>query len=121
MNNVYLIPHDDGTYEACIQPSAPCESAVVLTAEREYPVEYCYCRLDANGSSVYRSNFCTDRDDLLHALNCDGEALHSIRWLWDFDAYKAKIHDAWTVFNRANDKLMELLLQMDQEIEELGL
>ena len=109
MDYVYLIPHDDGTYEARIQSSLPCESAVVLTAERKYPVVCCYRRLDVNGSSVYEHYVCTNREELLHGLNCDGEALHTILRLWDFDYIKAKYHDAWIVFNAATDKLMELL------------
>lgn len=113
MNYVYLIPHDDGTYEARIQPSAPCGSAVKLTAEREYPVDYVYRRLDINGSPVYEGCTCFSREELLHGLNCDGEALHTIWSLWDFRAQKAHIHEAWTVFNAAAAKVMELLMEID--------
>ena len=113
MDHVYLIPHADGTYEACIQPSAPCESAVRLTAEREYPVTCIYRRLDLNGSAVYESYTCTNRAELLHGLNCDGEALHTILQLWDFEAGKAKIHEAWRVFNAATDAFMKLLMEVD--------
>lgn len=113
MNYVYLIPHADGTYEARIQPSSPCESAVVLTPERKYPVECVYCRLDLNGSSVYERYTCATREELLVGLNCDGEALHTIMCLWDFRAKSNQPHDAWTVFNAATDKVMEILAQID--------
>lgn len=99
MNNVYLIPHDDATYEACIAPVAPTESAVFLTTEGEYPVECYYRRLDMNGSSVYESYVCANRDELLAGLNYNGKAFHAIRALWDFDSVKAEYHDAWTIFN----------------------
>ena len=46
-------------------------------------------------------------------LNCDGEALHTIMCLWDFHAKSNQPHDAWTVFNAATDKVMEILAQID--------
>lgn len=113
MNYVYLIPHEDGTYEARIQPSAPCESAAMLTAEREYPVDYVYRRLDINGSPVYEGRTCASREELLDELNGDGEMLHTIWSLWDFRASKAHIHPAWVVFNAAAEKVMELLIEID--------
>lgn len=113
MNHVYLIPHEDGTYEARIQSSAPCESAAMLTAEREYPVECVYRRLDINGSAVYESYTCANRKELLFGLNCDGEALHTIWKLWDFQANHDQPHEAWVIFNAALDKVMEILNEID--------
>ena len=113
MNHVYLIPHEDGTYEARIQPSAPCESAAMLTAEGEYPVKCGYRRVDLNGSAVYESYTCANREELLAGLNCDGDALHTIVMLWDFCADSDQPHDAWVVFNAAMDKVMEILAQID--------
>lgn len=78
MNHVYLIPRADGTYGAHIQSSAPCASVVMLTTEREYPVTCVYRRLDLNGSAVYERYTCASREELLHGLNCDGEAMHTI-------------------------------------------
>lgn len=109
MNNVYLVPHEDGTYEACIAPVAPSENAVMLTAEGEYPVECYYRRFDLNGDEIIEMYTCSNREELIHGLNSDGKACHTIRGLWDFDSYKAKFHDAWLVFNAATDKVMKAL------------
>lgn len=109
MNNVYLVPHEDGTYEACIAPVAPSENAVLLTPEGEYPVECYYRRFDLNGDGIIEMYTCSNRDELIHGLNSDGTACHTIRGLWDFDSYKAKVHDAWLVFNAATDKVMKAI------------
>ena len=113
MDHVYLIPHGDGTYEARILPAAPCASAVLLTAEREYPVECIYRRLDLNGSAVYERYTCASREELLHGLNCGAEALHTVWKLWDFHAAHAEPHDAWIIFNAALDRFLELLREVD--------
>lgn len=109
MNNVYLVPHEDGTYEACIAPVAPSKKAVMLTAEGEYPVECYYRRFDLNGDGIIEMYTCSNREELIHGLNSDGKACHTIRSLWDFDSYKAKVHDAWLVFNAATDKVMKAI------------
>ena len=108
MNNVYLIPHNDGTYEACIDSVAPTDEAVALTREGKYPVLYCYCRLDSNGSSVYEATECTNRDELMDALNFSGRAWHTVRWLWDFDSYEVEYHPVWAIFNAATDAALEV-------------
>ena len=108
MNNVYLIPHNDGTYEACIDSVAPTDEAVALTREGKYPVLYCYCRLDSNGSSIYEATECTNRDELMDALNFSGRAWHTVRWLWDFDSYEAEYHPVWAIFNAATDAALEV-------------
>ena len=78
MNDVYLIPHADGIYEALIHPSAPCGSAAMLTAERDYPVVCVYRRVNLNGSAVFERYTSASREELLHRLNCGSEALHTI-------------------------------------------
>lgn len=103
MNNVYLVPHDDGTYEACISPVAPSENAALLTAEGKYPVECYYRRMDANGDGVYEMHKCSTQEELIEALNYDGKALHTIRSLWDFDSYNEVSEEVCTVFNAAID------------------
>lgn len=118
MNNVYLIPHNDGTYEACIDSVAPTDEAVALTWEGKYPVLYCYCRLDSNGSSVYEATECTNRDELIDALNFSGMAWHTVRWLWDFDSYEVEYHPVWAIFNAATDAALEVCAR---EITRAGL
>ena len=116
MNNVYLVPHEDGTYEACIAPVAPSENAVMLTAEGEYPVECYYRRFDLNGDGIIEMYTCSNREELIHGLNSDGKACHTIRGLWDFDSYKAEEHEAWIVFNAATDKVMKAIAWEWEEI-----
>lgn len=107
MKNIYLVPHDDGTYEACIDYVAPTDEAVMLTSEGKYPVLYFYRRIDSNGSSVYEATECTNREELMDALNFSGKACHTVRWLWDFDSYKEEYHPVWAIFNAATDVVLE--------------
>ena len=108
MNNVYLIPNDDGTYEACISSVAPSAKAALLTKERAYPVEYYYRRLDLNGDGIIESYTCSNREELIHALNCDGQALRTVCKLWDYDECKGTTEEVCAVFNAALDAWTEL-------------
>lgn len=101
MEYVYLIPHADGTYEACVCARKPGKDAAKLTAEGAYPVEYYYRRLDVNGDSIIESEWCQDRQALIHNLNCDGQALHTIRSLWKFDSYRRVPAPVAEIFRRA--------------------
>ena len=103
-NNVYLIPHEDATYEACISPIAPSQNAVFLTGEGKYPVNCYYSRLDANGSAVYEMYRCSHRNELVDSLNYSGQAFHTIRFLWEFDSHRAVRHEAWAIFNAATNE-----------------
>lgn len=113
MNNVYLIPHDDGTYEACISPVAPSEKAVLLTAEGGYPVECYYRRMDVNGDGIIEVRDCSNREELIHALNSDGQAFHTVRALWGFDSYNSTPRDVCAVFNNALEALAKISAEED--------
>lgn len=108
MNNVYLLPHDDGTYEAYISPVAPSEKAALLTAEGEYPVECYYRRHDLNGDGIIESYTCSNREELIDRLSYDGQSLHTIRSLWNYDSYKGTPEDVCAIFNAALEAWMEL-------------
>ena len=102
-NSVYLISHDDGTYEACVSPVATSEKAALLTTEGEYPVKCYYRRMDANGDGIIEMYECVSQEELIDRLNYNGNALHTIQALWDFDSYKGVSEEVCNVFNAALD------------------
>ena len=103
INNVYLIPHNDGTYEATVSAVTPPGFAALLTAEGEYPVKYYYHRMDANGDGILEVEVCANREELIAALNYNGTALHTIRALWNFDSHEYLPMDVRAVFYAAQN------------------
>lgn len=108
-NNVYLIPQDNGRYEAFIGAIPPHEDAVLLTAEGEYPVDYYYCRYDVFANPIYQLTQCVNQEDLISSLNWSGRCYHRVRTLWDYDDVEtenARIHQ---IFSDGFSQLQKVL------------
>lgn len=124
-NNVYLIPHHDAAYQACIASQPPTEDAIFLVAEGTYPVEYYYNRNDSNGCTLTEINECSDRESLIEALNGHGELYHRIRSLWDFEYYETDNEDTYNkevceLFDNTYYKLIEMIdLAYEQMLDEM--
>lgn len=116
MNNVYLIPHANGTYEAAITSMTPSENAVLLTAEGEYPVEVYYYRFDANGDSILEKTDYANSKDLIYGLKGHGNAFHVLRGLWDFDSYKELPDGVSAILNAAYEKSMEIVARWAEDV-----
>lgn len=101
MDNVYLDPREDGTYEAFIASVAPSKNAALLTKEGEYPVECYYRRHDLNGDGIIESYTCSNREELIDRLSYNGQSLHTIKSLWDYDECKYTTEELCAVFNSA--------------------
>ena len=109
MNNIYLVPHDDGTYEANISSEAPSQSAALLVPEGEYPVKCYYYRQDMNGDFILEMAACANQEELICELNYHGEAFHTIRALWDFDSHDGLTSEISTIYQAARHKLHEII------------
>lgn len=117
MNNIYLVPNDDGTYEAFAAPVAPTENAALLVAEGEYPVECYYYRQDMNGDSILESSEYCNQNALIWGLNSHGLAFHTIRSLWDFDSYNGVTVEIGNIYDAARRKVSEIIAQEAEEID----
>ena len=105
MNNIYLVPNDDGTYEAFAAPVAPAENAALLVAEGEYPVECYYYRQDMNGDSILELSEYCNQHALIWGLNSHGLAFHTIRSLWDFDSHDGVTTEIGNIYDAARRKV----------------
>lgn len=117
MNNVYLVPRDDGTYEAFVAPVAPSENAALLVAEGDYPVECYYYRKDMNGDSILESSEYCNQHALIVGLNSHGLAFHTIRSLWDFDSYDGVPAEIGNIYDAARRRVSEIIAQEAEEID----
>lgn len=117
MNNIYLVPNDDGTYEAFAAPVAPTENAALLVSEGEYPVECYYYRQDMNGDSILESSEYCNQHALIVGLNSHGLAFHTIRSLWDFDSYDGVTAEIGNIYDAARRKVSEIIAQEAEEID----
>ncbi len=109
MNNIYLVPNDDGTYEAFAAPVAPAENAALLVAEGEYPVECYYYRQDMNGDSILELSEYCNQHALIWGLNSHGLAFHTIRSLWDFDSHDGVTTEIGNIYDAARRKVSEII------------
>ena len=107
MNNVYLNPHNDGTYRACIAATAPSEDAVFLTVEGEYPVECGYISDTVYGRDICEVYQCANREELIDGLNWNGCSSHFIFHLWEYDADELLPPDIWAVFASVSQRKRE--------------
>ena len=117
MNNIYLVPNDDGTYEAFAAPVAPTENAAFLVAEGEYPVECYYYRQDMNGDFILESSKYHNQNALIWGLNGHGLEFHTIRSLWDFDSYNGVTGEIWNIYNAACLKVAEIIALEAEETD----
>jgi hypothetical protein len=117
MNNIYLVPNDDGTYEAFASPVTPTENAALLVAEGEYPVECYYYRKDMNGDSILESSEYTNQNTLIWGLNSHGLAFHTIRSLWDFDSCNGVSAEIVNIYDAACRKVDEIIELQAEEID----
>lgn len=115
--NVYLIPGKDATYRACVAPTPPTDNAIYFVTEGTYPVEYYYHRSDLNGSTVVMLCECANREELITALNWNGECYHIVRSLWDFDLYKMDNEELSKLFDAAYCNLMDIIDTVYAEIQ----
>lgn len=98
MENVYLIPGEADTFSAVIANTSP-EDGLLLAEVGTFPVELTVKRSDANGSSELISDWYSDREELLSALNWHGQARNSIIELWYYTVETAS-NDMLCLFNR---------------------
>ena len=94
-DNVYLIIHEDYTYSVCFSPIHPIENAIFLTAEKDYPVVYCY--VESKGTESSKMVVCHDREELAFELNRSGKYYKLIQLLWDYNWKSSKnpLMGAW--------------------------
>lgn len=80
--NFYIFKAKDGTW-GCSNEKR--EGSVLFLKEQEYPVKLYYTRFDLNGSGVVECDVCSNKDELMKALEWHGKCNHVIEQVWDFD------------------------------------
>ena len=115
-DNVYLIPGKDASYHAYIASEPPTEDAVFLVSEGAYPVEYYYHRTDLNGSTIVSACECASREELISALEWNGECYHTIRSLWEFELYEMRNEELCKLFDAAYCRLMDIIDTAHEEM-----
>jgi len=118
-NKVFLAPSEGKFWSAIISAYPPDQSAVLLTAEQNYPAEVYFDRLDINGSSVTERCICEDRKALLETLNWIGACGHTPLALWDFDIDNLVEEKLFRLLENTYEKKCRLLQGIDLEETEI--
>ena len=99
-DKILLVPAADGTWIAEFGSSA-ASAGILLTVERQYPVELYYSRMDINGSFVMEMDICRDRNELLSSLNWIGSCGHSLESLWEYHSDRPVSKELADIFEAA--------------------
>lgn len=112
---IALTTNADRTWSAGITQDISHNHAVPLTAEGSYPVELFYRRTDMNGSSVFESETCPNRDTLLQTLNWLGKCGFVPLELWNYDIEKTDDTALLAIFQQGEQRRFDLVRsELDQ-------
>lgn len=109
MANVYLFPHGDREYHACIAENPAEESAILMVEEGSYPVEVWWTRHDMNMDRLWASEVCENREDLVKLLDFLGECGHVIEELWTYKDKESTNEALAHLFDICYERKMEQL------------
>jgi len=105
--NVYLKQGRNHSWRAFISRETVSEDAAMLCTEKDYPVEVTYRRTDINGSISYDTYICSDREDLLQALDWLGTCGFIPCQVWGFDIDKDIDPGLHKLFSEAYDHRLQ--------------
>ena len=109
MANVYLFPHGDREYHACITENPTEESAIFVVEEGAYPVEVWWKRHDMNMDSLWATETCESREDLIKLLDFLGECGHVVEELWGYKDSESTNEELSNLFDVCYERKMEQL------------
>jgi len=112
-NYVYLVPLSNGTYVPYVEETAPCEKAVLLTQEGDYPASILSAPFDACDFDDAYEDTVQNRSELLQALLLNGQMGNVIVKLWDHSVHHICSIDICNLFDDVYHTRMDAICEME--------